>query len=476
MTVPSLSFIAFALVAAFLFNASRRLPWRQAVLLGANALFLVSFVNDWHALVPYAGFIALGAVGVELRHRGVKHVSWVLPVLVITVFAWLKHYVFVPKILWMPSGYLLVGLSFVFFRVLHLVIDGWEELPRGARGLVSYLNYTLNFTSIVSGPIQRYGDYKEQEARTERPGFAELVRAAERIVVGFFKVYIVSSALSSAHRSVIAAFSDAQGDWACVLEGAAVIGVYPMYLYFNFSGYTDFVIGIARLFSIELPENFDRPFTSANFITFWSRWHISLSQWLKTYVYNTSLLALMRRFPSTKVEPFLAVAAYFVTFFLVGIWHGQTTEFVFFGILQGGGVAVNKLYQIAMTARLGRAGYTRLTKNPLYISVARALTFTWFAFTLLWFWSSWSEIASFVHAARGVALFFAVPVLFAAALIGLELMMRASELGRRIRLWGEPVFESRYVRFAVDLEMAIIVALMALALHAPPSQIVYQAF
>ena len=79
------------------------------------------------------------------------------------------------------------------------------------------------------------------------------------MITGFFKVYIVSALLRTAHQSQIAAFSTGNGA-ARILRGATVMGVYPVYLYFNFSGYTDFVIGIARFLHIELPENFDRPF------------------------------------------------------------------------------------------------------------------------------------------------------------------------------------------------------------------------
>jgi alginate O-acetyltransferase complex protein AlgI len=87
-----------------------------------------------------------------------------------------------------------------------------------------------------------------------------------------------------------------------------------------------------------LPENFDRPFSSDNFLNFWSRWHITLSEWLKTYVHNPLLLNLMRRYPSPALQTCWGVLAVFVTFFLIGVWHGQTLVFVFFGVLQGLGV------------------------------------------------------------------------------------------------------------------------------------------
>jgi D-alanyl-lipoteichoic acid acyltransferase DltB (MBOAT superfamily) len=113
----------------------------------------------------------------------------------------------------------------------------------------------------------------------------------------------------------------------------------------------------------------------------------------ETYVYNPLLMFLIRRCESSRFEPFFGVFAFFVTFFLVGAWHGQTSKFLFFGVLQGGGVAANKLYQIQMARIFGRKRYRAVCAIPFYRMLSRALTFTWFAFTLLWFWSDWHEIS-----------------------------------------------------------------------------------
>lgn len=476
MSIPSFTFLAFALLVVALFQASTNWWWRQAVLVGANLYLIQSFADNWRQLLPYAGFIALGAIGILMRRNLGRWTSWLLPVLVLAAFVWLKRYLFVPAALLLPSGYLLIGLSYVFFRVMHLVIDGWETVPKGFRGLVSYLNYSLNFTSLVSGPIQRYPDYQESEAKTGRPGAAEILSAIERIVVGFFKVYVVSAVLSSMQNGSIAAFAESGTGTSRIFWGTALVGLYAFYLYFNFSGYTDFVIGIARLLQIELPENFDRPFTSENFINFWGRWHISLSQWLKTYVYSPLTLALMRRFPAVGAEPFLGVIAYFVTFFLVGFWHGQTSEFVFFGILQGGGVAVNKLYQIVMERLLGRPAYRQLGKSGWYRVLTRGLTVTWFALTLLWFWSNWVQIGGFSQALGAAGCVAVVGVLFVTLTVALALLHWFASLGRSIQLWGQSLNESGYLRAALLLQMTVIIAFAAIAINAPPSRIVYTAF
>ena len=100
------------------------------------------------------------------------------------------------------------------------------------------------------------------------------------------------------------------------------------------------------------------------------------------------------------MEPFLGVICFFVTFFLIGVWHGRTSEHIVFGILQGGGVAINKLWQLRLTHVLGRKEYKELAKNAIYIAFGRGLTFSWFAFTMFWSWAwaNWKQLGTIFSA------------------------------------------------------------------------------
>ncbi len=477
MNVPSPIFLLFAAVAALVFNLGRSVGWRQAVLLGANLVFLASFSRDPVTFLPFAGFIALGYAAYRLAAGRLARGLFVgLLVLVLAVFVWLKRYSFVPSATFLPFPYVLIGLSYVFFRVMHVVIDGHQDAIDGRIGLVSYLNYTLNFTSLVSGPIQFYQPYRGMELERLPLDLPIMGAALERIVVGYFKVAIVSALLSMLQHGAIddllagGTLADRVG------AGVLVASVYPVYLYFNFSGYVDVVIGVARFFRIELPENFNRPFAAESFIIFWSRWHMTLSGWLKTYVYNPIMMAGMTRVTSPALGPYVAVFAFFVTFFLVGLWHGQTTEFLFYGFLQGGGIAANKLYQIKMADRLGKKGYRTLAANRLYRVCCRGLTFTWFTLTLFWFWSGWTQIGAFCHAlgAGGLAL------VGLAILVGSALVLEAMEVARALVLsvrWQRvSVVESRYTRTAWGAALVAIVLLAGVVLSAPAPDIVYKAF
>jgi D-alanyl-lipoteichoic acid acyltransferase DltB (MBOAT superfamily) len=477
MIVPSVPFLLFALVGALAFNALSFGWWRKGVLLVLNVAFLATFSHSLLAYAPLLGFLALGFVGLNVT-REERHPRLFVALLVVTivVFVWLKRYNFVPRETFLAFPYALIGLSYIFFRVLHLIIDSHQDAVGGKVSVVSYLNYTLNFTSLVSGPIQRYQDFHRTE---EEPLPLDLVTmgvALERIVIGYFKVAVVSLALSAAHQQAIQSAVSGAPFSVRVWAAVGVAGIYPIYLYFNFSGYTDVVVGVARFFRIQLPENFNRPFSAENFIAFWGRWHMTLSGWLRTYVYNPIMMTGMSRITAPDLVRYISVFALFVTFFLVGLWHGQTTEFLFFGFLQGGGVAANQLYQMAMQSALGSRGYRTLAANPIYRAVSRGLTFTWFGFTLLWFWSTWTQIGTISQHLRPPALLLAALAIWAGATIVLAAIEAIRPAVLRLT-WGDaPIVLSRYVRTAWLTTLVLVTVSITLLLNSPAPDIVYKSF
>lgn len=460
MQVPSWQFVVFALTGAAVFNACSARPWREAVWLILNLGFIASLAPSPAALLPLACFVILGYACIEARRRGLGAVPVVL---VLGAFIWLKRYSFLPQALLLPPWVMTIGLSYIFFRVMHLVIDaGQGEAVRIP--ILRYLNFTLNFPAFISGPIQRWQDY---EANNDRPlSLSDVGLAAWRMVLGAFKVLVLSAALHAWQNSLIAGLDSSPQPTASV---TAIVALYALFLYVNFSGYTDFVIGIARLYRLKLPENFDRPFAAGNFIEFWSRWHISLSQWLRSYVFNPLLMGWMRRSRNARGQQYPSVAAFFVTFFLVGAWHGPTSEFLFFGVLQGGGVAANRLYQVAMAKRLAPARYGRLCANPFYKAFARGLTFTWFAFTLLWFWATWREIGAMgTRLGLGGALLDAAGSVMGASIILAIPDLFGSRTGHLLR--------SRYTRTAFASAMVLALGAGALVLNMASPEIVYKQF
>jgi alginate O-acetyltransferase complex protein AlgI len=202
MNVPSFQFLLLALVAAVLFHLSSSRPWRQAVLLVANLGFFATFgPSNVLAYLPFAGLLLLGYVGLHQTRN--RYAGWLVITAIVLAFFWLKKYTFIPAPLLISFPYVSIGLSYVFFRVLHLAIDTQQSSLPARPGPLLYLNYTLNFTSLVSGPIQRYEDYRMIETAPASIGPVSLGRSTERIIVGFFKVFVLSAALSALQRQLL---------------------------------------------------------------------------------------------------------------------------------------------------------------------------------------------------------------------------------------------------------------------------------
>jgi alginate O-acetyltransferase complex protein AlgI len=475
---PSIQFVLFGLVAALISNLSRSHIWRSAVLFFASLIFLGLLARNPIAFVPLAGFLLLGYAGLLIVERGGSR--WLVACLisVILAYAWLKKYTVFPGGTFLRFPYLTVGLSYIFFRVLHLIIDTGEGDERRHIGSGAYLLYTLNFTTLVSGPIQRYDDFSRDQFAEEpiKLGSGIVGLQLERIVRGFFKVNVLAMLLHGIQEDALAQLSQPLPVPLKMLAAFRLAVVYPFFLYANFSGYIDIVIALARLMRVQLPENFNRPFSAASFLDFWSRWHITLSTWLKTYVYNSLLAALMRRISSVAVQPFLGVFCFFVTFFLIGIWHGRTSEFVVFGVLQGGGVAINKLWQLLLAKLLGTKGYRALARNSAYIAFGRGLTFSWFAFTLFWFWANWNQIDKVFTSIDAVAWIEVWLAIWLCATAVLAIWERLRALLFAIKIDGEVCLTSRYARVVYASALGLAAFVISVLLNQAAPDIVYKAF
>jgi D-alanyl-lipoteichoic acid acyltransferase DltB (MBOAT superfamily) len=459
-------------------NLSRSRVWRSIVLFTASIIFFLQLAHSPFVFLPMAGFLLLGYIGLVLIERGwSKSTVWSI-LAVIIVYVWLKKYTFLPEGILLRSPYFTLGLSYIFFRVLHLLIESGDNSEKRHIGLGAYLLYTLNFTTLVSGPIQPYDEFARDQFAHDPivMGPRTVGLQLERIVRGFFKVNVLAMILHAVQEDALSQMSQPLPLTQKLFSAFRLAVAYPFFLYANFSGYIDIVISLARLMRVRLPENFDRPFSASSFLDFWNRWHITLSTWFKTYVYNPLLLALMRRISSVALEPLLGVFCFFVTFFLVGIWHGRTSEFVIFGVLQGGGISINKLWQLGLTRGLGRKGYKALAKNPIYIAFGRGLTFSWFAFTLFWFWASWRQIDK-VFNAIGVAGWLEVWLaiwLCATAVLAIWEALRAALLS--IKTSEGPVLTNRYARVVYATALGLAAFAITFLLNQPAPDIVYKAF
>jgi alginate O-acetyltransferase complex protein AlgI len=478
VATASFQFVLFGLTVALFSNVSHSRAWRSTVLVLASIIFLTLLAKSPILFLPLAGFLLLGYVALFLLERGwSKTTVWSI-LAVVFAYIRLKKYTFLPEGIFIKTPYFTLGLSYIFFRVLHLLIEAGESSERRPVGPGAYLLYTLNFTTLISGPIQRYDEFaRDQFAAEPIPLGPRVVGLQlERIIRGLFKVNVLAMLFNVVRVDALVQLLQPLPPSLKLFAAFRLAVVYPFFVYSSFSGYIDIVIALARLMRIHLPENFDRPFSASSFLDFWNRWHITLSTWLKTYVYNPLLVMLMRRIPSPALQPFLGVLCFFVTFFLVGVWHGRTSEFVVFGVLLGAGVSINKLWQMALTRAMGRKGYKALATNPVYIAFARGLTFTWFALTNFWFWANWKQIKS-VYAALGAVRWLGVWLaiwLCATVVLAAWEWLRAAVLS--IRTARGPVFVNRYARTIYASALGLAAFVMTVLLSQPAPDIVYKAF
>jgi alginate O-acetyltransferase complex protein AlgI len=398
-------FFLVVAVTVLSFRIPRLRRWRLEVFTAASLIFVASItasIGDGACLLVMAatGWFALKALG---RRKSPALLAAGI-VCVLTEFAVSRQ--ILPQAIgpsWLMVGRT-IGLSYVMFRVIHLIVDAHgDELPDDLR-LRDYLGYLFSYLTFLAGPIQRFEMFSDDIAgqiRTARmPAIATFAPA---IVTGYLKFTVVAAAF-------YACFAWSLGTVAsvppAVLDALGSLS-FAAYLYFSFSGYTDIVRGVGGLIGFDLPENFDRPFAAANFLDFWSQWHISLSNWFKLYVFNPAVKAMIARCGRPALMPYFGAAGYFIAFFLMGLWHGVNARFVLYGLCLGAGVAANKLYQTEMSRRLGRRRFNTLTRHPVYSVCAHGLAVSYFVLILGYLWvpafgvdalGAWAEAAVLVVA------------------------------------------------------------------------------
>lgn len=416
MNFNSTQFVIFSLIAIALLRVTPIGRWRNIILLSLNAFFVSSFADDLSQLVPLVVFI-VACYGIILLVSRASDATGIGLLLVIASFVWLKRYSVVDFLPALPPPYLLVGLSFILFRILHLIVDVAQGAARTPR-FVDYLNYLFFFPTFVSGPIQRFQDFSTQMAMPKiNDEIQHATLALNRIILGYFMVIVVGSLTSHLIQDPFYSTFTSNLSLKAIFLFAVAAAIQMVHLYFNFAGYMHICIGIGNLAGFTLPENFDKPFSAKNFLDFWSRWHITLSNWFKFYLFNPLLKLLSARWGSPKNMPYLGAVAFFATFLTMGLWHGSTSIYFIYGLLFGFGASLNRLWQILTQKWLGKNEYKQLCTKPWYILTSSSLALSFFAIALTCMWITPDQIKVFENGraiAFSTAAFFVLSVIIAA--------------------------------------------------------------
>jgi alginate O-acetyltransferase complex protein AlgI len=249
----------------------------------------------------------------------------------------------------LPRVHLPLGISFFTFHALSYVLDVYRREVRALKNPINFALYISFFPQSIAGPIVRYSDLANQLARRtiSREDFAEGVR---RFVFGLSKKMLIANTLAAPADAIFALPAEALSP---VLAWLGIV-CYTLQIYFDFSGYSDMAIGLARMFGFTFKENFHYPYVSRSITEFWRRWHISLSSWFRDYLYIP--LGGNRRGTIRTYFNLLTV------FFLCGLWHGASWAFVGWGLYHG-------VFLVLERGRWGRL----LDKTPVPLRMTYAL-------------------------------------------------------------------------------------------------------
>ena len=237
-----------------------------------------------------------------------------------------------------------LGISFYTFHAISYVVDVHKGNARAERRLPDFALYILLFPQLIAGPIIRWRDIAGQiPTRVER--LADVSYGVRRFVLGLAKKVLIANTLGAAADRV---FAMPSSDLTAPLAWLGLV-CYTLQIYFDFSGYSDMAIGLMRMFGFRILENFDYPYIARSIREFWRRWHISLSNWFRDYVYIP--LGGNRRGRAR------AYANLAIVFLLCGLWHGASWNFVLWGAWHGLFLVVERARLSRLLDRLGAASH-----------------------------------------------------------------------------------------------------------------------
>lgn len=340
MQFNSLEYVLFPPIVFLLYwFVFRRNKWQNVLLLAASYFFYGYW--NWRFLILICTTTVVSYVCGLIIERSPtvrqKKIANVVNIVVnLAILGTFKYYNFFAESLqdlfavfgitldWPTLNIVLpVGISFYTFQALSYTIDVYKEKIRASHNLITYATYIAFFPQLVAGPIERAGNLLPQFGAQRRFDYAMAVDGCRQMLWGFFKKIVIADNCAVAVDMVWRGYASYSGV-NLVVEGLIL---YSIQIYCDFSAYSDIAIGTARLFGINLMRNFNNPYFARNIPEFWRRWHISLTTWLRDYIY----------FPlgGSRCPKYRIVFNTIVVFLINGLWHGADWKFLTFGLYHG---------------------------------------------------------------------------------------------------------------------------------------------
>ncbi len=343
-------FLAFLLFYIFIQKQAR---WRVIFIVAFSIYFYYKSSGFYFLLMLYTTVVAhylshyIYACQEPRRKKVVLVFSLVFYLGILAYFKYTNFFIgiinnFTTRPLEMESIFLPLGISFYTFELISYTVDVYKDRIKPVDRLMDFCFYVSFFPHLVAGPIVRPSELIPQIYAKLNITREDLGRGVFLIIAGLIKKAIISDYISS---NFVDRVFDNPSLYSGVENLLATYG-YTLQIYCDFSGYSDMAIGIALLIGYKLPVNFDAPYRSASITEFWRRWHISLSSWLRDYLYIP--------LGGNRVGKFRQYFNLFITMVLGGLWHGASWKFVFWGAMHGLGLTIEKWLKSVFKPRPNR--------------------------------------------------------------------------------------------------------------------------
>jgi alginate O-acetyltransferase complex protein AlgI len=337
-----------------------------------------------------------------------------------------------------------LGISFFTFKAISYVVDVYRGDLTACRSLWRFAAYVSYFPDLIAGPIVRASVFLPQLTRSLRPAWPRAVAGSQMVLLGLTKKLLIADQMAI---FVDAVFAE-PGAYSTLTIWSAVVA-YSLQIYCDFSGYSDMAIGISKIIGIDLPENFNMPYLALSPVEFWRRWHITLSNWLRDYLYYS--------LPGQRGRSWHRYSNAAITALLGGLWHGASWTFVSWGALHGLGIGVSHWW----TSRRRRLGREQASALPVRLSCWLAtyvfILVTWVFFRSQTFPAAFLILRKMSGLAPGgvqwlyLPLLLALPLVVAGHAIGIVAGRRAAAAGRAAKIpaprWAASLY--RHAGFAI---------------------------
>ncbi|WP_444283299.1 D-alanyl-lipoteichoic acid biosynthesis protein DltB [Granulicatella adiacens] len=325
--------LGFILIIAFIMNVFQKSTYYLSLVFSTLMVYFVFAENPMH-LGSIIGYVLVGYI---LMHLSVKFKEHKKTMILMIFLAGLPLVLVKVLAVFKISGLGFLGISYMTFKLIQIIIEIYDGLIEKPMGPLDYVHFLLFFPALSSGPIDRsrrfLEDWKKQRTKDE---YLELAGTGLfRLVLGLFYKLVISGMVFQQMTSI------RYKDFSFFV---IYMYLYTAYLFFDFAGYSLMAVGASNILGIETPMNFNIPFISVDIKDFWNRWHITLSTWLRDFVFSRIVMRFMRK-KIFKKRLTTAMVAYMINMTFMGFWHGITLNYIAYGFYHGILMAAFEWYQ-----------------------------------------------------------------------------------------------------------------------------------